>query len=81
MFVRLDEIARAARSKCETHIDAIQWNGKSLQLTLSGRAETDAWLRVFHDKGNDCTEQFYKIVPFDGMKRVTFKKSFFTNKM
>jgi len=69
MFVRLDEIGCAAKSKCETHIDTIQWNGAALQLVLSGKAKTDVWLRVFHDKGNDCTESFLKISPFNGIKQ------------
>lgn len=70
MFVLHDEIAYTARSKCETHIDAIKWNGKSVQLVLSGKAETDVWLYVFYDKGDDCIEQFHKIAPFDGTKQI-----------
>jgi len=66
MFVLLDEIACAARSKCGTHVDRVHWNGKSMQIALSGKAGTDVWLRVFHDKGNDCAERLHKITPFDG---------------
>ena len=69
-FLEVETPLRIPAPALETHIDAIQWNGESLQLALSGKAKTDVWLRVFHDKGNDCTERFHKIAPFNGTKQV-----------
>ncbi len=72
-FVLADEIARAARSKCETHIDIAQCRGGALHLALSGKAEADIWLRIFHDQGDDCTERLQKLAPFDGTKQVVVR--------
>ena len=70
MFVLHDEIAFTARSKCETHIDEVRSDGKGLRLILSGRAQVDVWLHIFNDAGDDCTQRFHKVSPFEGIRRV-----------
>ena len=66
-----DEIAMAARAKCETHIATVNRDGHRVVLELTGKAESDVWLYVFEDDGEGCRQRFEKVPPFRGNTTVT----------
>jgi len=70
-----DEIAMAARTKCETHIAQANTHGNGIALELTGAAESDVWLYVFGDNGDGCSQRFEKVPPFQGSTTVSVSPS------
>lgn len=70
-----DEIAMAARAKCETHIAETNSDGNETVLALAGSAEADVWLYVFEDDGDGCSQRFEKVPPFRGGTTVTLGRA------
>ena len=66
-----DEIAMAARAKCETHIANVTSDRQGITLELTGSTESDVWLYVFDDDGESCGQRFEKVPPFRGSTTVT----------
>src|SRR4029078_6233417 len=62
-----DQIAAAARAKCETHIERVDWDGEALSVNLDGRAEVDVNLDVYQDEGDSgCVNRSAAVAPFNG---------------
>ncbi len=61
-----DEIAMAARSKCETHIARARRDHGRVTLELTGTAQSPVWLYVFTDGAEGCDQRLEKAAPFTG---------------
>jgi hypothetical protein len=68
-FVLYDSIAAAGRTKCETHLQSVDWDGRELDVRLDGKAETDFRLHVFEDDGPGCRGRFFNVSSFSGNSR------------
>ena len=68
-FVLYDKISETARAKCETFFHTVDWDGRSLNVTLGGMALQNVPIQIFvNDSESGCFSSLHWLDPFKDQK-------------